>query len=352
MLKKALVLILLGLALCGAALAAPQQLPPYPTGYWVYGTLAKGGASNAAGYKVVVYTKSGEPAEGFSYGVSDANGKFFINVMDDLRLLPMTPSTPYYIGVVAKLDTTTNKYFGVNQADLGQITPYLNELDLRNNSKQIDLALVEGQGITDPVELTITTPSLPSGVINKPYLQENGQGVFLTATGGQTPYTWTIVAGRLPTGLSLITDQGKISGTPTVGETQTFTVQVTDSGNPAKSSLKSFTLTILTEPPYVLKDNGWIRNSNIARVGNSLLLTWDYAPYNTSDGVMIYYTDNDITNNYTNGPENLPSESSYKQAGEGIYHHQYRQQIFCDRQQEPFFPDRPLSIGYRDNFIP
>jgi hypothetical protein len=52
---------------------------------------------------------------------------------------------------------------------------------------------------------------------------------FLIATGGQGPYTWTLLSGNLPPGLSL-SPGGEITGTVTgASGTYTFTVQVSDS---------------------------------------------------------------------------------------------------------------------------
>lgn len=70
------------------------------------------------------------------------------------------------------------------------------------------------------VAITTTCP-LPDATIDTAYDEQ------LTATGGQTPFIWTIVIGTLPTGLSLSTS-GRITGTPTVLETQSFTIQVQD----------------------------------------------------------------------------------------------------------------------------
>jgi hypothetical protein len=53
----------------------------------------------------------------------------------------------------------------------------------------------------------------------------------LTASGGTEPYTWDIIAGALPAGLSLTsinTAQATISGTPTEDGTFNFTVEATD----------------------------------------------------------------------------------------------------------------------------
>jgi len=70
--------------------------------------------------------------------------------------------------------------------------------------------------------LTITTTSLPDGVTNQTYSQTLG------ATGGASPYTWSVGSGNLPAGLLLNTATGVISGTPTSVGNVAFVVVVTD----------------------------------------------------------------------------------------------------------------------------
>ena len=76
--------------------------------------------------------------------------------------------------------------------------------------------------VPGPVVLSVTTSSLPGGEVDAAY------SATLTAANGTTPYTWLVILGSLPDGLSLDGSTGEISGSPTAVETQGFTVQVTD----------------------------------------------------------------------------------------------------------------------------
>jgi len=84
--------------------------------------------------------------------------------------------------------------------------------------------------------LTIITPSLlPAGHVGAFY------SLPLTATGGTLPYSFSLIAGTLPAGLSL-SGSGVISGTPLVNGSTTFTVGVADLN--FGSASQSFSLTI------------------------------------------------------------------------------------------------------------
>ena len=76
---------------------------------------------------------------------------------------------------------------------------------------------------TNPTPLK-ATGTTPDGTVNTPY------SAVLQATGGTAPYTWSILTGTLPAGLS-ISSAGVISGTPTTAGTSSFTAQVKDSTN-------------------------------------------------------------------------------------------------------------------------
>lgn len=76
--------------------------------------------------------------------------------------------------------------------------------------------------INPPAPPRITTSSLPSGRVGRPYSEP------VQATGGTGARTWLIVEGSLPAGLTLNSATGVISGTPTETGTSSFTVQVQD----------------------------------------------------------------------------------------------------------------------------
>ena len=86
-----------------------------------------------------------------------------------------------------------------------------------------------------PSPLAITTTSLPNGTVGQAYSTQ------LSATGGTSPYSWSISSGSLPVGLSL-SPAGVISGTPTAAGAPTFTVSVSDATSQAASH--NFTLTV------------------------------------------------------------------------------------------------------------
>ena len=69
------------------------------------------------------------------------------------------------------------------------------------------------------------------------------------AAGGAPPYTWSIISGSLPPGLSIGPSTGLISGTPTTQGTSSFTVKVTDSGANTATSPQS--ITINQAPPVI-----------------------------------------------------------------------------------------------------
>ncbi|MBI3670337.1 MAG: putative Ig domain-containing protein [Acidobacteria bacterium] len=92
-------------------------------------------------------------------------------------------------------------------------------------------------GPLPPPPLTITTSSLPNAVIGQPY------NATLQASGGTPPYTWSLAAGTLPTGVTL-SSSGVISGTVGPGGSTSLTFQVRDSAGATAS--RSLTMTLVS----------------------------------------------------------------------------------------------------------
>ena len=108
---------------------------------------------------------------------------------------------------------------------------------------------------TSPGALTIVTSILPNGTVGTGYSQT------LTATGGTTPYTWSIASGILPAGLSL-SSSGVISGTPTAaGTTASATFRVTDAASATALATLSITINSNSNTPCIT--TGYLANGTV-----------------------------------------------------------------------------------------
>ena len=87
-----------------------------------------------------------------------------------------------------------------------------------------------------PGALAIVTQSLPNGTVGEPY------SATLQASGGVSPYTWSLDVGQLPSGLSLSTSTGAITGNPDTEGAPTFTISVTDDASDSVS--RQFSITV------------------------------------------------------------------------------------------------------------
>lgn len=109
-------------------------------------------------------------------------------------------------------------------------------------------------GSGTPAALTITTTSIPSFTVpGAPGTSMPAYNATISATGGTGSYSWSIVSGSLPAGLTLAssgTPDTTISGTMTSPSTTSFTVQVTDaSANTATMAYTLFVYYAPTPPP-------------------------------------------------------------------------------------------------------
>jgi Putative Ig domain len=140
----------------------------------------------------------------------------------------------------------------------------------------------------DPASLTIGTNSLPSGQVGSNY------GATLTASGGTAPYTWSLTSGALPTGLSLNSSTGAITGTPTVAvDSTTLTFTATDSASPAQSKSAVLTLTIVPSALAITTSSlpggqaGTPYNATLVASGGTAPYSWSISSGTLPAGIAL-----------------------------------------------------------------
>jgi serine protease len=121
---------------------------------------------------------------------------------------------------------------GAANISFGSFGTYAEQASWSNdtNNCAISHAIVSHGGVT------VNNPGNQTGTVGV------AKSLQMTASGGTTPYTWS--ATGLPTGLSINSSSGLISGTPSAAGTFTSTVTAHDSGTNSGST--SFTWTIST----------------------------------------------------------------------------------------------------------
>ena len=132
-----------------------------------------------------------------------------------------------------------------NSATIGGHTATIDDaLFFSGSTKYQSLALwwmsfvATGSGVA----LALSCNNPPAGVVAAPYNHS------LSASGGTPPYTFALMSGSIPPGLTLNAASGNITGTPTVFGVFTFTIQVTDSA--AATASVTCSISIAQTSPY------------------------------------------------------------------------------------------------------
>ncbi|WP_199229142.1 putative Ig domain-containing protein [Caulobacter endophyticus] len=143
--------------------------------------------------------------------------------------------------------------------------------------------------VAAPTIIPTTTP-LPPGEVGVAYDND------VTATGGNTPYTFALDTGVLPGGVNLNTANGKISGTPTQAGSFPITIRVTDStAGGVYSATQPYTLVV--NAPTISLSSTSLPNATIAQAysasGAPITATGGTAPYSyTATGLPAGLTIN------------------------------------------------------------
>ena len=177
-------------------------------------------------------------------------------------LTGLTGSTGAITGTPTGPNTTSNFTVKVTDSSAGGLKSATQALSITINL---------------PTPPSITTSSLPNATEGTAYNQA------VAATGGLTPYTFSIVVpgtGTLPAGLTM-SNAGVISGTPTgPNTTSNFTVKVTDSSNPTQSGTKNLSITVnLPTPPSITTTSLPAGTEGTAYTPTTITATGGIAPY-------------------------------------------------------------------------
>ncbi len=154
----------------------------------------------------------------------------------------------------------------------------------QNGSNLYSSATPVTQTFSVTATLAITTPSLSSAILNQAY-----GPVGLAATGGAGGLTWTVVAGSLPSGMSL-SSTGTLGGTPTSTGSFPFSVKVSDgSGNSSVIALALqvnplLSVTTASLPPAI---QGIAYTQSLAATGGSGNYTWTLASGTLPAGINL-----------------------------------------------------------------
>ena len=130
------------------------------------------------------------------------------------------------------LNTSTGVISGIPTAT-GSYAFFVTVTDTIDTSPQQGFIITVTQ-----TPLSFLTTSLPDATEDSSYSKQ------ISVTGGTSPYTWSIISGSLPDGLTLTSSTGVIHGTPdddTAGS-YSFTIEVTDSSTSPLSAQRSFSL--------------------------------------------------------------------------------------------------------------
>jgi hypothetical protein len=145
--------------------------------------------------------------------------------------------------------------------------------------------------------VAITTSSVPNGTVKTAY------SAAINASGGCTPYNWTIASGALPAGISAkvssTTKSLNLTGTPTTAATYSFAAKVT--GCAGGVSQVAYKVAIQATANHVVALS-WNRSTSTNVVGYNVYRSVDAATWKKMNASLIastLYSDSTVANSTT-----------------------------------------------------
>ena len=146
-----------------------------------------------------------------------------------------------------------------------------------------------GQSATQATSITVaagvstTFAAPPAAAVGTAYSDT------LTATGGTTPYTWSVNAGTLPPGITL-SSAGVLSGTPTTAGSYPFTVNVIDANKGIATASITLVVTAalaLTFPAPPSGTVGFAYTDTLTAAGGTAPYTWSVSAGTLPAGLTL-----------------------------------------------------------------
>ena len=133
--------------------------------------------------------------------------------------------------------------------------------------------------LTEPLAVIFLNGSLSTGLENSSYADT------LVALGGNGNYSFSLIGGTLPNGISLA-NNGRFSGTPTESGSFPLTLRVQDTNNQADTTQLVLNVTPVIAPPQEL--------TIVANGDNTVTLRWLSVP-NAESYEVSYATQADFS---------------------------------------------------------
>ena len=286
------------------------------------GSLPPGLALDASTGEVTGYTTEGGIYD-FNVGVRDSSDPPATGSIS--ASIDVQPPTPLEVTSTSLVDAVAGTYYGSQLSSSGgygysgddtwsvtsgKLPPgielnsdgYLEGNPMGSGTYAFTVAVTDGASpdpdvattnlvlvVDAPQPLTVNPTSLPAGTVDTYYDED------LDASGGIEPYTWALVGGALPPGLTMDED-GELYGTPSASGSFSFSVTLTDSTVPTPDeSTVPFTLVIEAVQPLVITTPSlpdWVPgtyyNQQLASSGGTGDDTWSITSGALPEGVSLY----------------------------------------------------------------